>query len=165
MPSAVAVGVATCDSDLEVELDVKTLARGGFDMTYVCVVGKDWVPQNEIAFLHTGLRARFFGTYGALWTTLSGILFGTALVCGQAGEHVVILGSLASLMMPALYGATPLGGALDALGIPSAATALYEKAVAAQKFLLIVRGDAGLIERARELLPHAGFTTFASSLN
>jgi hypothetical protein len=148
-----------------VELAVKTLARGGFDMTGVCVVGKDWVPQNEIAFLHTGLRARFFGTYGALWTTLSGILFGTALVCGPAGEHMVILGSLAASMLPTLYGTTPLGGALGALGIPSEAAAFYEKAVAAQKFLIIVRGDAHRVERARELLPHADFETFDSTLN
>lgn len=51
---ASAVAVACYGSDLEVEHDVKTLARGAFDMALVCVIGKDWAPQNEIAFLHTG---------------------------------------------------------------------------------------------------------------
>jgi len=157
---ASAVAVACFGSDQEVEHEVKTLARGAFDMTRVCVIGKDWVPQNEVAFLHTGRRARFFGTYGGLWTTLSGMLLGAALVCGAPGEHIVILGSLASFMVPALYGPTPLAAALASLGVPEGAALAYEKAVAAQKFLIIIQADAHHIQRARELLPHADFTTF-----
>jgi len=155
-----ASAVACYGSDLEVEHDVKTLARGAFDMTRVCVIGKDWAPQNEVAFLHTGRHARFFGTYGALWTTLSGMLLGAAFVCGAFGEYVVILGSLASVVVPALYGPNPLAAALASLGIPEGAALAYEKAVAAQKFLIIIQADAHDIQRARELLPHADFATF-----
>lgn len=136
--------VACYGSGPEIEHDVKTLARGGFDMTRVCVIGKDRVAPNQVAFVHTGQRARFFGAHGALWNTLSAILLGTALLCGPAGELVMILGSLAGSIAPALYGA-PLSAAL-----------------AAHSFLLVIQADAQRIQRARELLPHADLRTFDS---
>jgi len=137
--------VAWYSSSPEIEHDVKTLARGGFDMTRVCVIGKDRVAPNQIAFVHTGRRARFFGAHGALWNTLSAILLGTALLCGPAGEHVVILGSLAGAIVPALGSANPLPAAL-----------------AAHSFLLVIQADAQHLQRARELLPHADLKTFDS---
>jgi len=135
--------VACYGSGAEIEHDVKTLARGGFDMTRVCVIGKDRVAPNQIAFVHTGRRARFFGAHGALWNTLSAILLGTALLCGPACEHVMILGSLAGSIGPALASVTPLPAALAAHG-----------------FLLVIQADAQHLQRARALLPYADLKTF-----
>ena len=154
-----AVAVAWYDSDLDVEHDVKTLARGGFDMTRVCVLGRDKVRPNEVAFTHTGLRARFFGAHGGLWTTLSGVLLGIALVCGPLGEHVVILGSAVYVMVPSLSGETPIAAALTRLVGHDAALAC-EQAITARKFLLIIQAGVSPLQRARELLPHAGLRTF-----
>jgi hypothetical protein len=161
VPMPVTVAVACYDSDEEIEHDVKTLARGGFDMTRVSVIGRDGARQNAIALLHTG-RAWFCGTRGPLWTTLSGILLGAALVLAPPGGELVIVGSLASVMVPALCGATELAAVLATLGIPREAALRYEQAIANQKFLLIVRGGAQSIRRARELLPRADFSTFDS---
>ena len=160
------VAVAAYDSDLEVEHDVKTLQRGGFDMTRVCVIGRDYgTAEHTVAFLHPGRRARFFGSHGVLWNTLSGILFGAALVYLPVAEHVVILGPLATyltgaMQAPAPAGASPLATALNALGIPKGAAGVYDTAVRTRQVLLIVHADTRGIQRARQILEQAHFETF-----
>jgi hypothetical protein len=168
MPSNVAV--AAYDTDLELELDVKTLQRGGFDMTRVCVIGSDHgAAQHLVAFVHPGRRARFFGKHGLLWTTLSGILFGAALAFVPLTGPIVIVGPLAKSMVagleaPALRrGLGPLATALAGLGIPEEAALAYESAIRAQRILLIVRGDAHAIQRARQLLYQTRIDSFESA--
>jgi hypothetical protein len=56
----------------------------------------------------------------------------------------------------------PLAGGLSALGIPNEAALGYEKTIVTQKFVFIVEADAQGSQRAREVLPHADFTTFDS---
>jgi hypothetical protein len=125
------LAAAGYDSELELEHDVKTLARGGLDMTRVAVVGADRVPHNHVAFVHTGRRARFFGAHARLWNTLSELLLGAALAFGAGGEHLVIVGAPAFSVVPQRGG---------------------------HEFLLVINGNAHDIERARELLPHVGLT-------
>ena len=153
------LAIASYDADLEVEHDVKTLQRGGFDMTRVCVMGKDYgAPQHVIAFLHSGARAQFFGRRAAFWATLAGILVGAALAFAPRVGHLVIVGPLASQIVADLnaqalrLGQGSIAGALAALGIPEDAALVYDAALRAQEVLLIVRGDAQSIARARQLL-------------
>jgi hypothetical protein len=162
------VAIAAYEADLELEHDVKTLQRGGFDMTRVSVVGRDYDGADDVvAFLHSGRRARFFGKHGVLWTTLSGILFGAALVSLPGAQHMVILGSLASRVVSALQlhapdGLSPLAGGLTGLGIPNDAALAYDTGMQAHQFLLIVQADPRGIRRARQVLDQAGFETFES---
>jgi hypothetical protein len=164
------IAIAAYDADLELEHDVKTLQRGGFDMTHVCVMGKDYgAASHVVALLHSGARARFFGRRGALWNNLAGILVGAALAFVPLVGHVVIVGPLASQIVGELGSATPrrglgpLAAALTGLGITKDAALGYESAVRQQEFLLIVHGDAPAIERAHQLLDPAGLRTFQTN--
>jgi uncharacterized protein YqgC (DUF456 family) len=164
------VAVAAYDTHLELEHDVKTLQHGGFDMTRVCIMGRDYAAAHHVvAFLHSGRRARFFGKRGPLWGTLSGILVGAALVFVPLAGHIVIVGPIASYIVNELNaptlrrGLSPLAAALTGLGIPDDAALGYEAAIRAQEFLLIVQGDPHGIQHARALLDPAALRIFESS--
>ena len=80
--------------------------------------------------------------------------------------HVIVLGPLAAALVSGLEGAALVGGAsalvgaLTALGIPKNSVLRYETALKANKFILVVHGDAQEIARARELLKASGLTSF-----
>jgi hypothetical protein len=57
-------------------------------------------------------------------------------------------------------GASALVGALMAIGIPKDSVLRYETALKADKFMLVVHGDATEIMHAKDLLKTSGFSTF-----
>jgi hypothetical protein len=72
--------------------------------------------------------------------------------------HVVVLGYLATVMLAGIEnaivvgGLSALGGALYSLGIPKDSVLAYETAVKADDFLVMVRGSADELARAKTLL-------------
>jgi hypothetical protein len=80
--------------------------------------------------------------------------------------HVVVLGPLAATLFGGLEGAVLVGGisalagALMGVGIPKNSVLRYETALKADKFMLVVHGDAQQIERAHDLLKTSGLTSF-----
>jgi hypothetical protein len=148
--------VATYDSHLQAENDVKALQRAGFDMRRISIIGKDYSTEERVVgFFNAGDRAKFFGKYGAFFGGLVGMLFSAAFLFVPLAGHIVVLGPLASTMVGALEGAalgggaSALVGALRALGVPRDSVLRYASAIKAGKFLLVVHGDASEIQRAR----------------
>lgn len=161
------IAVAIYDAHTEAESAVKTLQRAGFDMKKISIVGKDYhTEQHVLGFFNTGQRAVFFGKLGAFWGGLAGLLFGSALMFVPVLGHIVVLGPLTATLVGGLQGAAlgggagALVGALSALGIPKDSVLRYETAVKADKFLLLVHGDASEIRRAHEVLRGAGLESF-----
>jgi uncharacterized membrane protein len=161
------IAVAVYDLHLEAEGAVKALQRAGFDMKKVSIIGKDYESEEHVVgFLNAGDRAKIFGKWGAFWGGLMGILFGSALMFVPLIGHVIVLGPLAAALVSGLEGAALVGGAsalvgaLTALGIPKNSVLRYETALKANKFILVVHGDAQEIARARELLKASGLTSF-----
>lgn len=161
------IAVAVYDLHTQAEMAVKALQRAGFDMKKISIVGKDYeTEEHVVGFLNAGDRAKVFGKLGAFWGGLMGVLFGSAMIFVPVVGHVVVLGPLAAALFGGLQGAVIVGGisalagALMALGIPKDSVLRYETALKANKFMLVVHGDAQEIKRAHELLKTSGLSLF-----
>ena len=161
------IAVAVYDHHTQAETAVKALQRAGFDMKKISIIGRDYhTEEHVVGFLNAGDRAKVFGKFGAFWGGLMGVLFGSAMMFVPVVGHVIILGPLAATLFSGLEGAVLVGGisalagALMALGIPKNSVLRYETALKADKFMLIVHGDAQEIMRAHELLTTSGLASF-----
>jgi len=161
------IAVAVYEHHTQAEAAVKALQRSGFDMKKISIIGRDYHSEEHvIGFLNAGDRAKIFGKLGAFWGGLMGILFGSALMFVPVVGHVIVLGPLAAALFGGIQGAVMVGGisalagALMAVGIPKDSVLRYETALKADKFMLVVHGDAQEIKRAHELLKTSGLTSF-----
>ncbi len=159
------LAVAVYDSHEQAEEAVRELAKAGFNMKGISILGKDYqTEESVVGYFNAGDRAKFFGKLGAFWGGLAGLLFGSAMLFVPVVGHIVILGPLAATLVGGLEGAAlgggagALVGALSALGIPRDSVLRYETAIKANKFLVIVHGGADAIQRARDVLATAGST-------
>jgi hypothetical protein len=157
------IAVAVYDTHTQAEDAVRRLAKAGFDMKAISILGKEYHTEEQVVgYFNAGDRARFFGKLGAFWGGLAGILFGSALMFVPVVGHIVVLGPLAAAIAGGLQGAvlggglSALVGALTALGIPKDSVLRYETAIKADKFLVIVHGGADAIRRAHDMLTAAG---------
>jgi hypothetical protein len=161
------IAVAVYDLHTRAEAAVKALQRAGFDMKKISIIGKDYeTDEHVVGFLNGGDRAKIFGKLGAFWGGLMGVLFGSALMFVPVVGHVIVLGPLAAALFGGLQGAVLVGGisalagALVAVGIPKDSVLRYETALKANKFMLVVHGNAQDIKRAHELLQTSGLASF-----
>ena len=159
--------VAVYESHDNAESAIKKLAEASIPMEKLSVIGKGYhTDEKVVGFYNTGDRVKVWGKFGAFWGGLMGILFGSALFFVPVIGHVIILGPLAATIYGGLQGAVLVGGAsalvgaLSAIGIPRDSVLRYETALKADKFLLIVHGDAQEIKRAHELLTTSGLVSF-----
>ena len=121
------IAVAVYDSHTQAEEAVHKLAKAGFDMKTISILGKDYhTEENVVGYFNAGDRARFFGKLGAFWGGLAGVLFGSALMFVPVVGHIVVLGPIAATIAGGLQGAvlgggvSALVGALTAIGVPKA---------------------------------------------
>ena len=163
--SKIDIAVAVYESHTQAEDAVHKLAKAGFDMKAISILGKDYhTEEHVVGYFNAGDRAKFFGKLGAFWGGLAGVLFGSALMFVPVVGHIVVLGPLAATLAGGLQGAvlgggmTALVGALTAIGVPKDSVLRYETALKADKFLVIVHGGADDIRRAQEVLTTAGST-------
>jgi hypothetical protein len=166
------LAVATYNDHLEAENDVKALQRAGFDMRKISIIGKDYTTEERVVgFFNARDRAKFLGKYGAFWGGLFGMLFGAAFLFVPVLGHIVVLGPLASTLVGGLEGAAVAGsvsalvGALTALGIPKDSVLRYATAIRADKFVLVVHGNANDIQRARDILAMTKLKTFETAVH
>ena len=159
------IAVAVYDSHRQAEDAVHKLAKAGFDMKAISILGKDYhTEEHVVGYFNTGDRVKYFGKLGAFWGGMAGILFGSALMFVPVVGHIIILGPLAAAVVSGLEGAVVAGGlsalvgALTGMGIPKDSVLRYETALKADKFLVVVTGSAADIRRAHEVLSAAGST-------
>lgn len=153
------IAVAIFDAHTQAEEAVRTLARAGFDMKAISIIGRDYHSEEQVlGYFNAGDRARFFGKLGAFWGGLAGMLFGSALMFVPVVGHFVVLGPLAATLAGGVQGAmlgggvSALVGALTAVGVPKDSVLRYETALKASRFLVIVHGGGDDILRARDVL-------------
>jgi hypothetical protein len=95
------IAVAIYDSHTQAEEAVHKLARAGFDMKTISILGKDYHSEEHVVgYFNAGDRARFFGKLGAFWGGMAGILFGSALMFVPVVGHIVVLGPLLACKVP-----------------------------------------------------------------
>lgn len=113
------------------------------------MVGKGYhTDEKVVGFYNAGDRIKFWGKNGALWGGLWAWLFGALFMMIPGIGHVVVLGSLATMVVSAAEGAIVLGGlsalgaALYSSGIPKDSVIAYETAVKSDQFLVMAHGPA-----------------------
>ncbi len=149
------------------EAAIRGIAENGMDMKNFSIVGKGYHTEEQaIGFYSAGDRVQFWGSRGAYWGGLWGLLFGGMLLTVPVVGPLMVLGTLSASVFAAIAGAVEgavvfgglgaLGAALFSIGIPKHSVMQYETALKADNFLVLAHGSAAEIERARTLLQAAG---------
>ncbi|MGD1039129.1 MAG: general stress protein [Roseiarcus sp.] len=141
------------------ETAVKKLVASGFEMKNLSVVGKGYhTDEKVVGFYNMGDRVKFWGKRGAFWGGFWGLFFGGLFMSIPLVGHVVVLGYLATVVLAGIEnavlvgGLSALGAALYSIGIPKDSVLAYETAVKADDFLVMARGSAEEMARAKVIL-------------
>ncbi len=141
------------------EAAVRQLLEEGFDAEKLSIVGKGYQrEEHPIGFYNTGDRMKFWGSQGAFWGGLWGLLLGAAFFWVPGLGTLAIAGPLVSVLVATLEGAAVVGGlsalgaALYSIGIPKDSIIRYETAIKSDHYLLIVHGSQAEVERAHDVL-------------
>jgi hypothetical protein len=151
--------VAIYRSHIAAEQAVKELNASGFDMKKLSIVGKDYRTEEQVTGFYTACnRMTYWGTLGAFWGALWGMLTGAAFFIIPGLGGILAAGPVVGWIVAALEGAvvtggvTALGAGLVSLGIPKNSVLKYEMELKADKFVLIAHGAPEDVERARKVL-------------
>ena len=156
--------VAVYDSHPAAEVAVRALAKSGFDMKKLSIIGKDYATEEGVVgFYNTGDRMRAWGKTGAFWGGLWGMVFGSALFVLPGVGPLFAAGPLVAWIIGALEGATVAGGmsvlgaGLYSIGIPKDSILTYETQIKAGKFVVIAHGVRSQVEKSRTILSDAAY--------
>jgi uncharacterized membrane protein len=151
--------IAVFPSHEEADKAVQALAAAGIGVKNISVVGKGYHTEEKVmGFYNMGDRMQMWGSRGAFWGGLWGLLFGGVFMVVPVFGQVVVLGYLATAIISALEGAlvlgslSALGGAISSIGVPEDSVVRYETDVKADSFLVMAHGTAEEIEKARGVL-------------
>jgi hypothetical protein len=151
--------VATYGSHNEAEAAVKELQQSGFDMKRLSIVGRDFhTDEQVVGYYNTGDRMKAWGTVGAFWGWVWGVLFGSAIFLIPGVGPMMVGGPLVAWTIAALENALVVGGVsaigagLLSVGIPRNSVLKYDTALKAGKFLLIAHGSGHETSRAKDIL-------------
>jgi uncharacterized membrane protein len=161
--------VGVYNSHTDAEAAIKELQRAEFDMQKLSIVGKDYhTEEHVVGYYNAGDRMQFWGTLGAFWGWLCGLLVGAALFVIPGLGPVIVFGPLVGGFVGALGGAvvggglSALGAALYSIGIPRDSIVEYETALKTDKFLLMVHGTADEVALAKRILETTGAVYIAT---
>lgn len=156
--------VAIYDSHVDAEVGVKELQKAGFDMTTLSVVGREYhTGDHLVGYYNSGYRMQYWGKMGAFWGALWGFLAGAAFFVLPGIGPVLIAGPLAGAVVTELEksivkgsavtgGLSALGAGLFSLGVPKDRVLDYESRLLEDKFLLVARGLAEELIKAKTVL-------------
>ena len=151
--------VAVYEDHSQAEAALKELQRCGFDMKRLSIVGKDYHTEEQvIGYYNAGDRMKRWGKAGAFWGGIWGLLFGSAFFAIPGIGSVLVAGPLVAWMIGALEGAAVLGGlsaigaGLFSIGIPKDSIIEYEAAIKSDKFVVVVHGTEGEVDRANSIM-------------
>jgi hypothetical protein len=154
--------VAVFGDHMSAEAAIKKLAASGFEMKNLSVVGKGYhTDEKVVGFYNAGDRIKFWGKRGAFWGGFWGLFFGGLFMTIPVVGHVVVLGYLATIALSGIEnaivvgGLSALGAAFYSSGIPKDSVVEYETAVKADDFLVMARGSAEDMARAKAILDAA----------
>jgi len=159
--------VAVFDQHQDAELAIRELQHGGFDMTHLSIVGRDYLSEEHpVGFYNAGDRVKYWGKHGAFWGGIFGIVLAPAFFWIPGIGPILTGGIISSMLMGTIEGgavgaalggtAGLVAGALASAGIPEDSCVRYEAALKAQKYLLIAHGTTLEVERARAILAERG---------
>jgi uncharacterized membrane protein len=155
--------VAVYETHVAAESAVKELQQAGFDMKKLSIVGQDYrTDQHVTGYYNVGDQMKKWGTLGAFWGGLWGLLFGAAFFWIPGVGQVLVAGTLAAMVVGVLEDAIVVGGltcvgiALLNIGVPKDTALKYETEISAGKFVLIAHGTPAETEKAHTILEQHG---------
>ncbi len=159
--------VAIYPSHIQAEAAVKELQRSNFDMKNLSIVGRDYHTEEKVVgYYNTGERMKYWGKLGAFWGGIWSLLFGSAVFFIPGIGPFVAAGPIVGWIVGALEGAAVVGGVsaigagLFSLGVPKDSVMIYDTALTAGKFIVIVHGTDQDVVRARDLLKSSSSEPF-----
>ncbi len=151
--------IAIYDTHEEAEQAVKKLEKSGFEMKQLSIVGKDYhTDEAVVGYYNVGDRMKSWGSTGAFWGGIWGLLFGSAFFMIPLVGPLLVAGPFVLALLGALEGAVVVGGlgvlgaALADIGIPTDSIVAYETQIKAGKFMLIAHGTPLEVQKAKETL-------------
>ena len=151
--------VAVYSSHKLAEQAIGELQKAGYDMKKLSIVGKDYhTDENVVGYYNIGDRMKKWGSQGAFWGGLWGLLFGSAFFLVPGIGPLLIAGPFVASLVGALEGAVALGGlsalgaGLVSLGIPKDSVIEYETEIKAGNFVVIAHGTNDELAHAKEIL-------------
>jgi len=146
----------------EAEQAVRALNKAGLDVTKLSIVGRGYHSEERpVGFYTLGDRIKSWGGVGAFWGGIWGLLLAPAIFFIPGLGLVGLAGPVVSALVGALEGAVVVGGisalgvALTHFGMPKEDVIRYETALNADKYLLLVHGDAKEMDLAQSVLGKA----------
>lgn len=150
------------DSHVKADDAIQSLARAGFDVTKLSLVGKGYhTLEHPVGFYTAGDRIKAWGGMGAFWGGVWGMLLAPAVFFLPGVGMVAMAGPVVAALVGALEGAvvvgslSALGAALTRIGVPRDLAIKYESALKLDQYVLMVHGDATDVTRARAILSDA----------
>jgi hypothetical protein len=151
--------VAVYATHTAAEEAVKTLQREGIDMRTLSIIGRDThTDEHVVGYYNTGDRMKYWGKLGAFWGGFWGLLFGSAFFAIPGLGAILVAGPVIAWIVGALEGAVVVGGlsalgaGLFSMGIPKDSVIRYEMDLKTDRFLLLVHGTLGEVEKARSII-------------
>ncbi len=147
------------NTHIESEEAIQALNRSGFDVKKLSLVGKGYhSEEHPIGFYSTGDKIKSWGGMGAFWGGIWGMLLAPAVFLIPGVGVVAMAGPFVAALVGALEGAVVVGGvsalgaALTRMGVPDNQVIKYETALKADKYVLMVHGDAEDAAKVRDVL-------------
>jgi len=132
----------------EAEHAIKLLINADFDLKKVSIIGKGYhTEEHPIGFYTQGEKIRAWGSNGAFWGGLWGLLFLPAIFFIPGYGVLAMAGPIATILISTLEGAvlggsiSAIGAALSQIGVPNHSVLKFETAIKADKFVLLIHGD------------------------
>ena len=143
----------------EAEDAIRSLSKTGFDVKKLSLIGKGYhSEEHAIGFYTAGDRIKSWGSAGAFWGAVWGLLLAPGLFFFPGFGLLAMAGPLVATLAGVLEGAVVVGGlsalgaALTQIGLPEEQVIKYETALKADKFILMVHGSAEDVDKACKVL-------------
>jgi hypothetical protein len=132
----------------DAERAIRSLSQSGFDVKKLSLVGKGYhTEEKPMGFYTAGDKIRAWGSTGAFWGGIWGLLLAPAVFFLPGLGVVALAGPVVAVLVGALEGALVVGGlsalgaALTRVGVPRDEVIKYEAALKVDKYLLVVHGS------------------------
>ena len=147
------------DTHQDAEQAIRSLNDAGVNMKSLSLVGKGCHSEEQaIGFYTIGDRIKSWGSRGAFWGSLWGLLFSPAVFILPGIGLLALAGPIVVALVSALEGAvvvgsiSALGAAMMQIGIPKEQAIKYESALKVDKYVLLIHGTAAEAAQARAVL-------------
>lgn len=150
------------DTHVQAEEAIHTLSKAGLDIKQLSLIGKGYhSEEHALGFYTSGDRIKSWGSAGAFWGGIWGLLLAPAVFFLPGIGLVALAGPMVASLVGALEGAVVVGGlsalgaALTQIGVPEDQVIKFETALKVDKYVLMVHGNAAEVKKAREVLANA----------